>query len=81
MIYNFRHDRTKTEEVLTRIRHDQQLSQGWGGGENGGLDLREEDFVNRTVSREELRNNKNPEQSQPDERIQGWRYPGYASSS
>ena len=54
MIYNFRHDRTRTEEVLARIRRYQQISQGWGGGEGGGLDLREEDFVNRTVSRYEL---------------------------
>lgn len=54
MIYNFRHDRDRTEEVLARIRRNQQLSQGWGGGEDGGLDLREEDFVNRTVSRYEL---------------------------
>ena len=54
MIYNFRHDRTSTEEVLTRIERDKQLSQGWGGGESGDLDLRKEDFVNRTVSHYEL---------------------------
>lgn len=57
MIYNFRHDGTRTEEVLARIRHDNQLSQGWGGGTgaNPPLDLCNEDFVNRTVSHYGLR--------------------------
>ena len=54
MIYNFRHDGDRTEEVLARIRRYQQISQGWGGGEGGGLDLRQEDFVSRTVSHYEL---------------------------
>ena len=56
MIYNFRHDGTRTEEVLARIRHDGQLSQGWGGGAgaNPPLDLRNEDFVGRTVAHYDL---------------------------
>ena len=48
MIYNFRHDRSKTKEICKRIRINGVVSQGWGGGENGGLDLRENDFVGRT---------------------------------
>lgn len=56
MIYNFRHDRTRTEEVLARIKRDKQLSQGWGGGAgaNPPLDLRNKDFVGRTVAHYEL---------------------------
>lgn len=35
MIYNFRFDRGKKDEILKRIRLDRELSQGWGGGEVG----------------------------------------------
>lgn len=60
MIYNFRHDRTRTEEICERIRLSNQISQGWGGGEGGALDLRKEDFVNRTVSHYELETTRIP---------------------
>ena len=50
MIYNFRHDKERTGEVLTRIRDDKEISQGWGGGEEANLDLRQEDFVGKTFT-------------------------------
>ena len=50
MIYNFRHDKERTGEVLTRILVDKEISQGWGGGEEANLDLRQEDFVGKTFT-------------------------------
>ena len=50
MIYNFRHDKARTEEILRRIEKDKQISQGWGGGKGADLDLRKDDFVNKTFS-------------------------------
>ena len=47
MIYNFRFDKSRIEEVLRRLREEKLLSQGWGGGEHGGLDIRQEDYVTR----------------------------------
>jgi hypothetical protein len=41
MIYNFRIDRDNRDEILNRIREKSVLSQGWGGGEEGGLSLKE----------------------------------------
>ena len=55
MIYNFRHDRSRTGEICDRIRRDGIVSQGWGGGESGGLDLREDQFVGRTCRRYNLK--------------------------
>ena len=54
MIYNIRHDRDQTVEICGRIRRDGRVSQGWGGGEEGGLDLRDYDFVGRTYRHYEL---------------------------
>jgi len=45
MIYNFRFDRNNREEVVRRVRENKLLCQGWGGGENGGLSLEQEDYV------------------------------------
>ena len=50
MIYNFRHDRKRTQEIAERIRCEKQVSQGWGGGTSGNLDLRTKDFVKNTRS-------------------------------
>ena len=50
MIYNIRHDRGRTQEIAERIRREKQVSQGWGGGTSGNLDLRTEDFVKNTRS-------------------------------
>ena len=47
MIYNFRFDKSRIEEILRRLREEKLLSQGWGGGEEGGLDIRQEDYVTR----------------------------------
>lgn len=50
MIYNFRHDKSQSKEILRRIADDNQLSQGWGGGAGADLDLRKEGFVGRTFA-------------------------------
>lgn len=50
MIYNFRHDKSGTEEILIRIDRDKQISQGWGGGAGADLDLRKNDFVVKTFA-------------------------------
>ena len=55
MIYNIRHDRTRAAEVRDRIVEDGTVSQGWGGGENGGLDLRDPSFVDRTYGYYDLK--------------------------
>ena len=47
MIYNFRFDKSHIEEILRRLREEKLLSQGWGGGEQGRLDIRQEDYVTR----------------------------------
>ena len=46
-IYNFRFDRNRRPLVLERLKRDNFLCQGWGGGEQGGLSLLLEggDFV------------------------------------
>ncbi len=46
MIYNFRHDRSGTNEILARIDSDKQISQG--GGKGADLDLCKDDFVAKT---------------------------------
>jgi Holliday junction resolvase-like predicted endonuclease len=45
MIYNFRWDRRRSCEVLKRIKEDNLLSQGWGGGEQCDLRVDQPDFV------------------------------------
>ncbi len=60
MIYQFRHDRDITGEILARIKRDKQLSQGWGGGKEADLDLRGEDFINRTVVCHKLATTRTP---------------------
>lgn len=50
MIYNFRHDKGRMSEVLTRIRDDKEISQGWGGGGDAYLDLDQEDFVDKAFT-------------------------------
>ncbi len=51
MIYNFRHDRTFSEEITQRIIEHNELSQGWGGGvdPNHDLDLLNPEFVENCV--------------------------------
>ena len=49
MTYNFRHDRSRTNEIKTRIDSDNLISQGWGGGVGADLDLRNDDFITKTV--------------------------------
>lgn len=55
MIYNFRHDRDRTQEIAERIRREKQVSQGWGGGISENLGLHTEDFVSNTCSFYRLR--------------------------
>lgn len=55
MIYNIRHDRKQRVKIRERIERDRRVSQGWGGGKNGDLDLRHDDFVSKTYRYYELR--------------------------
>ena len=50
MTYNFRHDRSRTNDITARIDNDKQISQGWGGGDRADLDLRKDDFIAKTVA-------------------------------
>ena len=54
MIYNFRHDKDRSEEIIQRIIEHNQLSQGWGGGVDCSLDLRNPDFIENCVEYYEL---------------------------
>ena len=54
MIYNIRHDKSQTAAIVKRISEEKQLSQGWGGGRGAELDLRQEDFIEKTVKCYEL---------------------------
>ena len=54
MIYNFRHDRSRTQEIAERICREKRVSQGWGGGTSRNLGLHTEDFVKNTCSWYEL---------------------------
>ena len=50
MIYNFRYDRNNTQTVLDRIRKENVLCQGWGGGQQN-LDLNRETFAQECFDR------------------------------
>lgn len=50
MIYNFRHEKRRRDEIVTRIQNDEEISQGWGGGGVVDLDLRNDDFIAGTVA-------------------------------
>jgi hypothetical protein len=50
MLFNFRFDQQSTATVLTRLRDEHQMSQGWGGGEVN-LDLTRPDFVQACLER------------------------------
>lgn len=60
MTYNFRHDRSRTVEILARINEDRQISQGWGGCKGADLDLRKEDLVNKTFDHYGLKTTRIP---------------------
>ncbi|TVQ30174.1 MAG: restriction endonuclease [Phycisphaeraceae bacterium] len=60
MIYNFRIDRSEAEAIASRIRNDGILSQGWGGGSPGDLDLRRDDFVQKCAQRYDLTSERVP---------------------
>jgi hypothetical protein len=50
MLFNFRFDQQSTATILTRLRDEHQMSQGWGGGEVN-LDLTRPDFVQACLER------------------------------
>ncbi len=56
MIYNFRHDKTLSQEITQRLNEHNELSQGWGGGvdPNHDLDLQNPGFVENCVAYHEL---------------------------
>ena len=60
MIYNIRHDRSKATEILNRIRKENQLSMGLGGGHDADLDLRKDGFVAKTVDYYGLQTTRTP---------------------
>ena len=60
MIYNIRHDRKLTGAIVNRIQEENQLSQGWGGGGEVNLDLREDCFIENTRIYHELATNRIP---------------------
>jgi hypothetical protein len=45
MVYNYRFDRNLRDEIFQRLRQEHVLSQGWGGGNEANLDVRNPDFV------------------------------------
>ena len=55
MIYNFRHEKTLSDEITQRLKEHNELSQGWGGGVDCNLDLRKPDFVENCVAYHELK--------------------------
>lgn len=61
MLYNFRIDREKRSTLIKRIKKDSVLSQGWGGGKDGGLSLLDIDnFKNRVQQRYDLKTTRIP---------------------
>lgn len=62
MIYNFRIDRNRRDEIIKRLKKQFLLSQGWGGGEEGGLSLKEnkENFQSLVQKRYDLRTTRIP---------------------
>lgn len=54
MIYNYRFNRDLRADIEQRLRNEGVLSQGWGGGSNAHLDLRDNDFVQKCKSHYEL---------------------------
>ena len=60
MIYNIRHDRNLTGVIVNRIQEENQFSQGWGGGGEVNLDLREDCFVENTKIYHKLATNRIP---------------------
>lgn len=50
MIFNFRIDKEMSGAIAERIAKLGELSQGWGGGMDAGLDIRNDDFVQKCVS-------------------------------
>ncbi len=60
MIYNFRFDRDSRCEVLRRVKDESFLCQGWGGGEEGDLNLEREDYTESCQVRYKLASTKIP---------------------
>ena len=60
MIYNIRHARNLTQAIVNRIQEENQLSQGWGGGGEVNLDLRNDGFIENTRIYHELATNRIP---------------------
>jgi hypothetical protein len=50
MLFNFRFDQQSTATILTRLRDEHEMSQGWGGGEVN-LDVTRPDFVQACFER------------------------------
>lgn len=53
MIYNFRFDRSQTEEIIWRLKERKLLAQGWGGGSKE-LPIDSENFIVKCKKRYEL---------------------------
>jgi len=60
MIYNFRFDRSSTDEILRRLRDESVMCQGWGGGSEADLRLAHDDFGERTTRYYKLKTSRIP---------------------
>ncbi|HSL03206.1 MAG TPA: restriction endonuclease [Nitrospiraceae bacterium] len=54
MIYNYRTDKDLVDEIVTRLRTDRTLSQGWGGGKDENLNIGNANFVQACTSHYKL---------------------------
>lgn len=60
MLYNFRIDKNKREEIIERLKVKSALSQGWGGGPEGGLSLSKDNFRKKVKNRYDLKTTRIP---------------------
>ena len=60
MIYNYRFDRDLLPDILQRLRSQGVLSQGWGGGVEQNLDIRNKEFVAQCAWYDELASTRIP---------------------
>lgn len=54
LIYNYRFDRNNVKTIVARLSTEGFISQGWGGGKHGGLDITKGSFVKSCAARYKL---------------------------
>ena len=60
MLYQFRTDRKNRDTLLDRLKADQHLCQGWGGGDAADLSLDAPDFASRVKKHYDLKTTRIP---------------------